>query len=124
MIGAAIRNARHDRGLVGRAGRSAKSRHTRAPRTPRPYPIAALMPQTTPWNAPGRGTSEGVNDRQAKATATQAPGRVYRNRRRGCRPGSAWSVGLVAVAGFPGSEVSGAGSWGSWGSWGFWGSWT
>ena len=61
---------------MGRAGRSANSRHTRAPRTPNPYPMAPLIPVTIPAKAPGRGTSEGVNERQTNTTATQAPGRV------------------------------------------------
>ena len=71
-----MRNTRHDRGRGLRAGRSANSRHTNAPVTPRPYPIAAVIPQTKPWNGPGRGTSDGVKARQVKITATQAPGRL------------------------------------------------
>ena len=59
-----------------RGGRSANSRHTNAPVTPRPYPIAALIPQTNPWNTPGRGSSDGVKARHAKITATQAPGQA------------------------------------------------
>ena len=71
--------------------------------------MAAVMPHTTPWSNALRGSSDGVNARQANTSATQAPGRVYRNRRRpaaavggdtsGCAPattglGSASSVAL------------------------------
>ena len=38
--------------------------------------MAALMPHTTPWSNALRGSSDGVNARQAKTSATQAPGRV------------------------------------------------
>jgi hypothetical protein len=44
--------------------------------------MAALMPHTTPWSNALRGSSDGVTARQADTSATQAPGRVYRNRRR------------------------------------------
>jgi hypothetical protein len=38
--------------------------------------MAAVMPHTTPWSNAVRGSSEGVKARQAKTSATQAPGRV------------------------------------------------
>ena len=44
--------------------------------------MAAVMPHTTPWSNALRGSSDGVKARQANTSATQAPGRVYRNRRR------------------------------------------
>ena len=67
---------RHDPGFGGRTSRSAKARQIDAPTTPTPYPIAATMPQTSPWMMPLRGSRDGVNDRQANATAVHAPGRV------------------------------------------------
>ena len=48
----------------------------RAPMTPMPYPMAPSTPQTKPSKNAGRGNSDGVNDRQTKASATQAPGSV------------------------------------------------
>ena len=50
--------------------------------TPRPYPIAALMPVTNPWNNAARGSSDGVNDRHANSNAAHEPGSVYVSRRR------------------------------------------
>jgi hypothetical protein len=38
--------------------------------------MAALMPHTTPWSSALRGSSDGVKARQAKTSATHAPGRV------------------------------------------------
>jgi hypothetical protein len=64
--------------------------------------MAALMPQTTPWNRALRGSSDGVKARQAKASATQAPGRVYRNRRRPTAPSEGGPSGFAA----PPSAVS------------------
>src|SRR5829696_4001701 len=78
--------------------------------------MAALMPQTMPWSRALRGSSDGVKARQANASATHAPGSVYRNRRRpaaavggdgsGCAPapagvGAASSVALEVAVGAP-----------------------
>src|SRR6516162_9516598 len=44
----------------GRRGpRSANARQIDAAHTPSPYPIAAVMPVTTPWRRPPRGSSDG-----------------------------------------------------------------
>jgi hypothetical protein len=44
--------------------------------------MAAVMPHTTHWSRAPRGSSDGVKARQANTSASHAPGRVYRNRRR------------------------------------------
>jgi hypothetical protein len=38
--------------------------------------MAAVMPQTTPWMRPPRGSSDGVKERHAKMSAPQQPGSV------------------------------------------------
>src|SRR4051812_1065612 len=38
--------------------------------------MAAVTPQTIPWIMPVRGSSDGVNDREANTTAPQRPGTV------------------------------------------------
>src|SRR3712207_7891636 len=45
-----------------------------AARTPSPYPIAALIPLTTPCATPLRGSSDGVSDTHTSSTAPQLPG--------------------------------------------------
>src|SRR4029453_4220423 len=80
--------------------------------------MAAVMPHTTPWSNAVRGSSEGVKARQAKASATQAPGRVERNRRRpaaGAGAASRWAPAPSAL-GPPSSsalELS-VGAWSPW----------
>src|SRR3954447_11155233 len=71
-----IRLLRQVAGLGGRTSRSAKARTMTASTTPRPYPMAAVTPQTIPWITPVRGSSDGVNDRHEKTTAPQKPGTV------------------------------------------------
>ena len=41
--------------------------------------MEAVTPHNTPWDRALRGSSEGVKDEDAKTSATQAPGRAYRN---------------------------------------------
>ena len=105
-FGTPATNGRADGGRDGR--RTPATPGHRA--TPSPYPIAPVIPATSPWNGPGRGTSEGVNDRHTNTTATHAPGRVYRNRRRAGRSVGRLSTGAASVVCPPGGG-SVAGSW-------------
>jgi hypothetical protein len=38
-----------------------------------PYPIAAEIPEINPWSRSPRGNSDGVSDRQNRATAPATP---------------------------------------------------
>ena len=59
-----------------RGSRSANARQIEAADTPSPYPMAAVMPKTTPWMMPPRGSSDGVNERHPATSAPQQPGSV------------------------------------------------
>ena len=68
--------------------------------------MAAVTPQTRPWMRPSRGSSDGVNDRQAKISAPQHPGRVACSCRR-TLPGSAPEVGVCATPAVVGGRTAG-----------------
>src|SRR4051794_14758938 len=72
--------------------------------------MAAVTPQITPWATPPRGSSDGVNDRQAKTRAAHEPGRVNvshagRRLRPGPTRGSAGDAGPAGPAGAPASVI-------------------
>ena len=70
---------------MGRASRSAKARHIHATSTPMPYPMAPVMPQTSPCIRPVRGSNEGESDRHTKTRAPTSPGSEYRSAVRDAR---------------------------------------
>ena len=55
-----MKKAGQAQGRGGRRSRSAKARQIDAASTPSPYPMAAVIPKTTPWMMPPRGSSDGV----------------------------------------------------------------
>src|SRR4051812_38462155 len=69
--------------------------------------MAAVMPHTTPWTRPLRGTSDGVNDRHANNSAPQQPGRVT-CRHRGASGRDGTAAGTSAGALGAGTEGTGA----------------
>ena len=93
-------------GRGGRGPRSAKARQIDATSTPRPYPMAAVTPVTMPWMRPLRGSSDGVNERQANSSAPQHPGRVACSCRRALPGAFSGAVGVPSRSSTGGRTAS------------------
>jgi hypothetical protein len=84
------------------AFRCAGVRRATQPRTtPTPYPAAAEMPLTMPWNSQSRGMTDGVIARMAKTVATTMPGVSARSARQPRRSSSGTDGSNRGTGGFP-----------------------
>ena len=92
--------------VAGELDRIGVDRGDRGSRASIYVPVAVRMPLTTPWRYHGRGSNDGVRDRQKKHTAVVRPAkstraRAIRVRRRGHRSGGTKSTDVALPASGP-----------------------
>ena len=111
MIGPAIRNARHDRGRVGRTGRSANSRHTRAPSDTQAVPDRRADAADHTLVRPGARHQRGGERQADKGHRHPGPRQGVPEPAPRLTPRVRAVVRTCCGGLLPGTGASGAGSW-------------